>query len=135
MMVESLLHKGFERPGIGLSTDDESENLNIVQTPFPDDFDENRESDLSDTKADLPAGQLIVSVDKAGSSMTLHRLGACWRIPGVHYRKYRIVELDGVEEECCDNLCKDCWPTKVTASLDLEMDGESSSSSDSESDS
>lgn len=131
LMTTSLLQKGFELPGIGVSGGEGDDVSCENPESFPEDFDPTLDVDLLETQADFPLGQLIVSIDKAGTAMTLHRLGACWRIPGVHYRTYMAVEEDGNEEGCCNNLCKECWPHKLVSKLAIDMTSESSSSSSS----
>jgi hypothetical protein len=80
----------------------------------------------------LSAGVFVVSQTKAGKDLTLHCVGRCWRVPGVHY--CRFVEIDRTEMETVhseqrvfNRVCSDCYPK----GLREETQGNASSASSS----
>ena len=83
----------------------------------------------------LSLGVRVISITKGGTSRTLHKVGECWRRPGVHYKFYIVPDEDEVGEY--RHLCKDCYPKQIDPVVDagLAAGEESSDSSDSESDS
>jgi hypothetical protein len=63
----------------------------------------------------IPDGTWVVSKSKTGHSMTLHRLGNCWRRPGVHFSNFVTLEDDhtgGEPRPVGDfhRVCRDCFP-------------------------
>ena len=84
---------------------------------------------------DLSYGKRVISLEKSGGARTLHQVGSCWRIPGLHYRKFEF--LDEGEKGGYHRLCRDCFPKQrdpldeVVESSDTSSSGNSSSESDS----
>ena len=79
----------------------------------------------------LSAGRRVVSITKNGSCRTLHVVGSCWRVPGLHFRNYNL--LDEGERGIYRHLCKDCFPEQTDPSV-AESDSETNSSSSESSD-
>ena len=75
----------------------------------------------------LPPGQITVSQMKNGKGNTLHQVGRCWRVPGVHYMDFRLLSVSDLTTVPKDlnyqRVCRDCFPRQ-----------DESSSSDSSSD-
>jgi len=76
------------------------------------------------------AGLWIVSQSGTGAHETLHQISKCWRVPGIHYKRYVILddgELDGPvlvgRDKLYNRVCADCFPKG------LEGTAESSESS------
>ena len=61
-----------------------------------------------------PVG-FVVSISKEGLHRKLHFIGACFRIPGVHYRNYRILGELMPSEYDIDSKCLDCFPGEKPA--------------------
>ncbi len=126
-----------------------------IFTPIPVDMDPGSGSDdgfgpVPETdEVFIPVPQLsdgvyVASQCRAGKDLTLHCVGKCWRIPGVHYARY--VELDSTEiaqvnsnEKVFNRVCSDCFPKglkpeKVVADDKIDSSDSSDSGEDSESD-
>ena len=97
----------------------------------------------SDSDDDAPnklgEGQLVVSLEKGNRPQTLHCVGKCWRIPGIHYARYIILDKDELVNPNprftapYDKICHDCYPDgKYKPDETAEDSSDSSSSSDSE---
>ena len=66
----------------------------------------------------------------------LHRVGNCFRVPGVHYFRYESYGEDLPPPEKYDWVCLDCWPmVKGGGDSDEEVGEVSSSSGSTEEDS
>jgi hypothetical protein len=82
-------------------------------------------------------GQLVVSLEKGTRPQTLHCVGKCWRIPGIHYARYIILdkgELSNPNPRFMapyDRICRDCY-ADGKYKPETTDDSSSSSSSDSE---
>ena len=126
VMIADLTHSGFEGKLDDVESDLEG---TVTEIPLlPENFDPMEQIDVTDTKADLEDGQLVVSLSKAGDAMTLHRLGGCWRIPGIHYRRFEAVAEGELDKSVYNTLCKDCWPKKSVVEEDKASSSEHSSS-------
>eukprot|EP00438_Fugacium_kawagutii_P021417 Skav230575 [mRNA] locus=scaffold971:157894:160071:- [translate_table: standard] len=58
----------------------------------------------------VPLGTYVLSVVGRGNRKTLHRVGECHRVPGVHYARFEVV---GNEPPCTDlfhQSCSTCFP-------------------------
>ena len=98
--------------------------------------------------AGLSSGTFVVSHKSSGKARTLHRVGRCWRKPGVHYRSFTVLEsmhsIEDVTIGAFERICKDCYPREVASSsagdvptlslIRFEESESSSSSSSSDSD-
>jgi hypothetical protein len=77
----------------------------------------------------LAPGQIVIS-KAGGKRQTLHQVGRCWRVPGVHYLEYETLsesDLSTVPKDLgYQRICRDCFPTDSVLS-----ESESSSESDS----
>ena len=81
----------------------------------------------------LSFGRRVVSTTGAGGPKTLHQVGSCWRVPGVHFRNY--VLLDIGEKGDYHALCHDCFPkSKDPLETEVVSSGTDSSNSSSDSD-
>ena len=90
----------------------------------------------------LSEGCYVVSQTKAGASETLHQVGKCWRRPGVHYRRF--IVLDSFDEVMANlfekkqlygRVCRECFPKGLKVEFRATDSTDSSSASTSESDS
>ena len=87
----------------------------------------------------LSKGSWVVSLARGGREQTLHRIGSCYRVPGLHYLRYSILDESEMDLEygitaAYDKVCADCFPKGIRKS---DIGGDSSSvdaSSDSSSD-
>ena len=81
----------------------------------------------------LSKGKRVVSISNKGTCRTLHVVGKCWRIPGIHFAKFAFLDDEEVGE--FHAVCKDCFPRdSLTEALEeSEEDSDSSVSSDSSS--
>ena len=114
--------------------------LGLPGQPIPlDDLDDIKVVEAADQEEDEPPfgwnqlskGARVVSLGKGDEERTLHIVGNCWRVPGIHYSRY--VTLDDDEVGLYSKVCKDCLPSH---GLEVPSESESeSSSSDSSSDS
>ena len=80
-------------------------------------------------------GKHVVSIGKKSGFRCLHLLGACHRVPGLHYADFQVFDTRPGEHEYQDH-CKQCWPggSPAAASDPAHSDNEGSSSSDDGSD-
>lgn len=110
----------------------------------PDDVlpgeDEEDEADLAEALA--LRGCYVVSMVGRGNRRTLHKVGECYRLPGVHFKKYEVLGEIMPEEGEYHAICKVCFPKSggqalvadSSAGVDDDTSGEDISSSDSGSD-
>ena len=83
---------------------------------------------------EIGEGQFVVSTQENGKLQTLHRTGSCWRIPGLHYARYIVLDEGEEREGKFDKLCIDRFPkSKNSKELTVETTSESDSSSSSSS--
>ena len=88
-------------------------------------------------------GCYVVSMVGRGSRKTLHKVGECYRLPGVHFKKYEVLGELMPEAGEYHAVCKVCFPksggqalvdVERGAGADDDTSGEDISSSDSGSD-
>ena len=77
-------------------------------------------------------GTFVFSVLGSCNRRTLHRVGECWRKPGVHYRDYLLVGPDRPPLEAGDRECRDCFRRVLSVPEGDKSEAEMSSSSSSE---
>ena len=70
------------------------------------------EADTEGTE--IPAGSWVISLSNTGKVMTLHLVGSCWRVPGVHYRHFRTMSMEAVAWDLRQNgeynrVCRECF--------------------------
>lgn len=76
----------------------------------------------------LSHGSYVLSLNSKGLSKTLHRVGSCWRMPGLHYVRFEIIEDDEIPTlKSTVHICFDCFPK---GNSDLNKSGSESDSSD-----
>ena len=87
------------------------------------------------SQEDAAKGYVICITNKT-STRRLHRAGACWRVPGIHYRKYEILGEEMPPPSEYNAICSDCWrsPKGASAAAAGEAVSSSGSSSSSQSD-
>ena len=106
-------------------------------TESPHEFEEDIEDppDVQEPTGGWPIlslGARVVSVTGGGANMTLHKVGSCWRRPGIHYARFDV--LDEGEIGTYSSLCRDCYPKQIDVDLVEASSGdESNSSTDSDS--
>ena len=85
----------------------------------------------------FPLGTFIVSVVGRTKRRTLHIMGGCYRVPGVHYREYVVVGMERPEisAECGERLRSTCFTPKekIAEALTTGEEAEQSTSSESSS--
>eukprot|EP00435_Cladocopium_sp_Y103_P049064 s1069_g14.t1 len=80
----------------------------------------------------VPRGTYVLSIWGRGDRKTLHRVGECHRVPGVHYSKYEVVGNEPPESDRFHQSCRICFPRGTTEDVsDSEASDEEASSSDS----
>jgi hypothetical protein len=103
------------------------ENAPVVD--FPDDEEEALGAVTLDAVERPEAGRWVVSLAGGGRTQTLHQVGRCWRVPGVHFSRFEWLEeadLEAAETKKYRRVCRDCFPKGVKLG-----EGNSSSSSSS----
>ena len=114
---------------LSLSSGGEAVSAEVVQD-FPSDIEEEPLEQVGN-------GQLVVSLERGRNPQTLHCVGRCWRVPGLHYKSYMFIDKEEATNPDprymvpFDRICKDCYPSGVVMGSETVADG-SSSSSDSE---
>lgn len=66
-------------------------------------------------------GTYVLSIIGRSEKKTLHRVGECHRIPGIHYGKFQVVGNDPPSAEMFHQSCKICFPQG-----DMQMEGSGS---------
>ena len=87
----------------------------------------------------LSAGAWTVSCKRSGAAETLHQVGKCWRTPGVHYRRFIVLDNEEIVEnkkntnlKLYSRVCRECFPEGIDDGDDSSGCEASSGSSDSE---
>ncbi len=93
--------------------------------------------DLVKDSGDLEVsrGTFVLSVVGRSKRRTLHRIGSCYRLPGVHYKEFLVVGDERPQLEVGEKLCASCFgradktaAEAVSSDLDVESASDSSSS-------
>ena len=82
-----------------------------------------------DMKRSMPAdliGNYAISMGAKSKSRYLHLLGACHRVPGLHYADFEIFD-ERPGEDCYHVHCQQCWKSCEEKKEDSESDSSSSS--------
>jgi hypothetical protein len=79
-------------------------------------------------------GTWVVSCMANTKGRTLHRVGRCWRRPGVHYARFTILTEADMEEKqvgAYHKVCRDCYPAGIVSGGggEASSDGASTDSS------
>ena len=145
--------------GVWVGSDSQPEvqdDLDYLEVPAPPapvrrDWDTDTEVETAVPKTGIPEekdGSFVISQTSSGKAKTLHRLGKCWRRPGIDYSYYAILDtaetLEAANEAGYTKVCKDCYPgrevrkgddssSSLAPRLNLDVVGTDSSSSDSDS--
>ena len=61
------------------------------------------------TEAEIPIGSYIVSIQARSRFKRLHRLGECWRKPGVDYVEYEVLGLELPPASRYSAVCRTCF--------------------------
>ena len=83
---------------------------------------------------DVALGSFVFSLRGTCNRRTLHRVGECWRKPGVHYRDFLVAGSDRPPLEAGDHECRDCFKQNRAVSHASESSGEELTSSSSSED-
>ncbi|CAE8621173.1 unnamed protein product, partial [Polarella glacialis] len=110
--------EGLELPGVAefLSEEGFSPAMLVGTSPAgsgPDAGDEDGEDLASDTEMQVHGGELasyVVSIVGKSRRLTLHKVGECFRTPGVHFREYADLGSAMPGREAYHRACKDCFP-------------------------
>ncbi len=68
--------------------------------------DDSSEEPLS---REAPIEGYVISISRAKGRRCLHRVGQCYRKPGVHYMTYEAVGPNLPSPTCYGDYCRDCW--------------------------
>ncbi|CAK9037827.1 DnaJ-like subfamily C member 17 [Durusdinium trenchii] len=73
--------------------------------------EEDQNVDAADKGDEFPMGTFVLSVVGRSKARTLHVIGGCYRIPGVHYREYVVVgsERPDIDPKQGEKLCSTCF--------------------------
>mmetsp|Transcript_25222 Transcript_25222/g.40376 ORF Transcript_25222/g.40376 Transcript_25222/m.40376 type:complete len:674 (+) Transcript_25222:59-2080(+) len=133
MIAEQLRRLRFHRTSeilIGVSPPEEQICEDVEQVLVE------MEGAVPGTAEELPLshGALFVSLSRAGRPQTVHKVGSCWRRPGVDYKHY--VALDEGELQSPSSqfskVCSECFPKGLEElNISSSEDDSSNSSSDS----
>jgi hypothetical protein len=77
-------------------------------------------------------GEWVISVTGTRATRRLHRVGECYRIPGIHYSQFEILGGQEPEENCYDAKCKICFSNQAPfkdSTSHSDNDSETASSS------
>ena len=66
-----------------------------------------------------PHGTYVLSVIGRSERKTLHRVGECHRVPGVHYVKYQLVGNDPPDAKEFHRSCRACFPRGLHAEVEV----------------
>lgn len=88
--------------------------------------------DDSDEEVEVPAGTWVISLSGSGKGRTLHKVGACFRIPGIHYALFETFEEEQVQSASFSKMCRDCFKATIGDSAPA-ADSQSSDSSSNDS--
>ena len=137
------LKRGMEETGV-FKCCDELERCrklcSLLSEPVPPQSDDdlvevvegNEDQDVDEPPGGWPIlskGARVVSLTKGEGERTLHVVGKCWRVPGVHYSKFCVLDDEEVGE--FSRVCKDCFP-KLSEVSSSDCSTVSSDSSDSD---
>ena len=75
-------------------------------------------------------GKFAISISLKTGRRCLHLLGACHRIPGLHYEHFEVRD-ERPAEDSYHGHCGQCWKVEAVAISDAESDGSSSTNSES----
>lgn len=81
-------------------------------------------------------GRYVLCISARTRKLTLHRIGECHRVPGLHYLEYRFLTYDPPKLEEYHHACRQCFPRGLEDpgdSSEALSSGEASSSSEDES--
>ena len=82
-------------------------------------------------------GSYVVSLHSRSRFRRLHRVGDCWRRPGLDFLDYEVLGADLPDSASYDAACKDCFrtgtrgPSAASSAQTVDLDPSSGSSSDS----
>ena len=61
-------------------------------------------------KASEERGRYVVCISTRARQRTLHKLGECHRVPGLHYQEYELLNYELPKAETYHRACKHCFP-------------------------
>ena len=80
-------------------------------------------------------GRYVVCISGRTQRRTLHKMGECHRIPGLHYHNFEMLSYEPPKAEAYHHACQHCFPQRAAEPHDSAEDlssGEASSSEDTE---
>ena len=89
------------------------------------------EMEMEEKPVLVTPGSYVVSTVGRSSRKTLHRVGECHRVPGIHFSKFEVVGDDPPDPSMYHHACMICFPR---GAVQEEPEGESSSGDASSSD-
>ena len=108
-------------PGLDLDGSQGFSECPLPLAPVPSETEEGGSSSVADSDVLAVAGALaeesdeqpegfIVSISKQGLHRCLHFFGSCFRVPGVHYKEFRVIGAIMPSDYDIDSRCTDCFP-------------------------
>ena len=77
---------------------------------------------------DVPQG-FVISITRGGRMRRAHFLGGCFRIPGIHYKRFESLGQRAPEPHEVTHRCLDCFPAERLSVAAVEAQDEASDSS------
>ena len=108
-------------PGLDLEGSQGFSECPLPLAPVPSETEDAGSSSVADSDVLALAGALaeesdeqpegfIVSISKQGLHRCLHFFGSCFRVPGVHYKEFRVIGAIMPSDYDIDSRCTDCFP-------------------------
>jgi hypothetical protein len=77
----------------------------------------------------VPTGWYVVSLRGRTSKRCLHKVGRCYRVPGLDYKRYEVLGATIPENAAVDHYCRKCWSTGLPTAHGSRSSSPSTSSS------
>ncbi len=76
-------------------------------------------------------GSSVVSIVGRGGRKTLHKVGECYRLPGVHFKNYEVMGDSMPDEGSYHVICKVCFPKSNALAMSGDGSGQTAAGDDS----
>lgn len=91
--------------GVRLGSDDA-----VPSNADDDDWNEDEEDRLKQDDAEKLRGLFVCSIVGRSSTKTLHKVGECHRLPGIHYQRFEVLGEDVPCTSKYHKICSICFP-------------------------
>ena len=112
----------------GIEPDEQAEVFSPVFISESEEEGKKKEDDDLPAPGETRMGHYVVSVVGHSKSKTLHRVGECFRQPGIHYREFVSFGDDLPDSKEYHRACKTCFPRSGGARQGGAADDDSSGS-------